>query len=632
MTLQEQYNKIKAGKGSKHIFLTEAKKQFSNMLTNPMGFEEASSILKQRGVITENYIDLQPINTIEASPKEEWENKFAQFLSEIKNEAKEENIKAEAKKVDKSVEEIQDHNFDYKDQKNLDNQIGQEVLNGIYFEAKQNPDKSLDELRKIVSKNLEKDRQYYMKNAAFGIEGLGYQETEVEEVSGKYKASGYSDKLKKLVKESLIKEDHTDNPNDKYLKSIKTIIQFPDVQEDPDPHFSMGRGELVWNYLTQEFPELNRIGEEEWMQINSLVYQELKKQGLNEDHTANPNDKYVVRPCKNKQEPWAVWEGEKRVKGFANKPDAKAFADKKNKEQGLKEIGMFLDPIGWKKSPPSDNIYTKKFVKATDKPGVYVYNIFKHGKLVKTIQAREGDANAWINNAMQKDKEQGLNENESQETGLIIKGKTDLDNIDIKRTLDNSDLYYEWDSVEKYFFLPEEEDLYGALEAEIDQLLSQTEATYYIEGIFNEAKLNESYDEFQRDDKGSKDVTEKDKGEEEAYGAGVKKGEKIEKKKMKSESLDDKLNEIDRQSQIVALEAKLDTMDEMIEAKNTRLNMIDEDANLAELVDKTKIKQMQKEIKILEKRKIKMEKMYEKMCGKSYTKEEIVDETYEADE
>ena len=101
---------------------------------------------------------------------------------------------------------------------------------------------------------------------------------------------------------------------------------------------------------------------------------------------------------------------------------------------------------------------------------------------------------------------------------------------------------------------------------------------------------------------------------------------------MKSESLDDKLNEIDRQSQIVALEAKLDTMDEMIEAKNTRLNMIDEDANLAELVDKTKIKQMQKEIKILEKRKIKMEKMYEKMCGKSYTKEEIVDETYEADE
>ena len=35
---------------------------------------------------------------------------------------------------------------------------------------------------------------------------------------------------------------------------------------------------------------------------------------------------------------------------------------------------------------------------------------------------------------------------------------------------------------------------------------------------------------------------------------------------------------------------------------------------------------MQKEIKLLEKRKKKMEKMYEKMCGTSRKKEEIVDE------
>ena len=36
--------------------------------------------------------------------------------------------------------------------------------------------------------------------------------------------------------------------------------------------------------------------------------------------------------------------------------------------------------------------------------------------------------------------------------------------------------------------------------------------------------LNESYDEFQRDDKGSKDVTAKDTGEEDAYGAGFEAG------------------------------------------------------------------------------------------------------------
>jgi len=54
--------------------------------------------------------------------------------------------------------------------------------------------------------------------------------------------------------------------------------------------------------------------------------------------------------------------------------------------------------------------------------------------------------------------------------------------------------------------------------------------------------------------------------------------------------------------------------------------MVSEDENLAELMDKKKLKAMQKEVKILEKRKAKMEKMYEKMAGKKYQREEIVDE------
>jgi hypothetical protein len=102
---------------------------------------------------------------------------------------------------------------------------------------------------------------------------------------------------------------------------------------------------------------------------------------------------------------------------------------------------------------------------------------------------------------------------------------------------------------------------------------------------------------------------------------------KPEKKKVKKESLDADLAKIDTQAGIVAMEAKLDRVSEMISTKMERLNMIGEDANLAELVDKGKMKDMQKEIKVLEKVKSKMEKMYEKMTGgKSYTKE-IVDES-----
>ena len=89
------------------------------------------------------------------------------------------------------------------------------------------------------------------------------------------------------------------------------------------------------------------------------------------------------------------------------------------------------------------------------------------------------------------------------------------------------------------------------------------------------------------------------------------------------------LAEIDKQSAIVAMEAKINKLAEMIEAKTTRLNMVSEDENLSELIDKKRVKEMQKEIKILEKEKSKMEKMYEKMGAK---KKEVVKEEDPVDE
>lgn len=60
---------------------------------------------------------------------------------------------------------------------------------------------------------------------------------------------------------------------------------------------------------------------------------------LGEDHSGNPKDKYTVKKCQKKQgEPWAVWEGDVRVKGFKSKQEAQKFADKENKEQSLNEM------------------------------------------------------------------------------------------------------------------------------------------------------------------------------------------------------------------------------------------------------------------------------------------------------
>ena len=52
---------------------------------------------------------------------------------------------------------------------------------------------------------------------------------------------------------------------------------------------------------------------------------------IKEDHTQNPGDRYVVKPCKMRG--YAVWEGSEKVKMFADKARAVAFADERNKKE-----------------------------------------------------------------------------------------------------------------------------------------------------------------------------------------------------------------------------------------------------------------------------------------------------------
>lgn len=106
----------------------------------------------------------------------------------------------------------------------------------------------------------------------------------------------------------------------------------------------------------------------------------------------------------------------------------------------------------------------------------------------------------------------------------------------------------------------------------------------------------------------------------------MEKAFKDKKKKPKKESIDTKLAEIGKAGDVTKMEAQLEFLSNYISEKSDRVNSISEDENLSELVDKKKMKDMQREIKLLEKRKGKMEKMYEKMCGKKYKKAEMVDE------
>lgn len=202
-TLTEQYRSVKEGKGPKDVFLKEAKRQFPNLVTNAATFKEASTILKQKGIISENYVDLKPINNPIERKKEGFENAFANFLAEAE-------AKAEEKKVSKEVEEDASKNYDTSDKKDPNNMIFGQIQMGYYYEMKQekNADKTIDEIKDIVFKNLAKDPIYYTKNGQFGVE-VGYTDDNIalgvpEEPKGEYKSSGYG-KLKenKILDEAV---------------------------------------------------------------------------------------------------------------------------------------------------------------------------------------------------------------------------------------------------------------------------------------------------------------------------------------------------------------------------------------------------------------------------------------------
>jgi len=209
-TLQQQYLLIKEGKGNKDYFLKQARNLFPDFITSGNDYNSATQILKGKGILSEG---IGGIATLNPNSKPDWFKIFDTNLREavgVKN-TKEYGDQNEFEKVDKEVQDALDHNFDNKDEKNIDNVYGQSFLMGYYTEMKdpKNADKTVDELKQIVLKNMVKDVTYYNTKASFGVKDIGYTKDVVgggDPVApkGKYKSSGYGDMPKaKVVKEGI---------------------------------------------------------------------------------------------------------------------------------------------------------------------------------------------------------------------------------------------------------------------------------------------------------------------------------------------------------------------------------------------------------------------------------------------
>lgn len=369
-TLQEKYNAIQEGKFSKDQFLVEARMQQPQLVTRFNGYDDAVQILKNRGMIQETVKEAGKELTIQGLREG-----FANYDSHSEfgtatGTGKEDDtdyLKDLAAQSDTFEEFAQ----------GLKRLLGPSKTNYEGWRPTWERLRGIQEASYKVSKNS-KQAQHLKKGdiitsgdeiisvSAGAKTPAGKVEVTMKTKNGSTKTSIWGKTtmigVKPVTEAKLTKKSLTDyrykptNDMDKYpyeqiLRGLRVELEAVGVQGTPTPEeYSKALAKVSKNLAKDSIFYTNQLaGNNKKVDLHDKfvdatakntvdTFNGMKKiKDLKESHTGNPKDKYVVRPCKNKKEPWAVWEGEERVKGFATKEQAKEYADKQNKKQGLSE-------------------------------------------------------------------------------------------------------------------------------------------------------------------------------------------------------------------------------------------------------------------------------------------------------
>jgi hypothetical protein len=580
-TLQDQYLSIKEGKGHKGVFLTEAKRQFPNIVRNAATFDEAVASLKTKNIISENVLMVMPA-VMDRPKKESYETAFEAFLAEAKKKKDEdENVKAEEKKVSKPVEKDLEKNFDNSDEKNPDNMIFDQIMMGYYAEMKdpKNADKTMQELKDIVFKNLSKDPIYYTKDGQFGIKDLGYVTEhpglgEPKEAKGKYKSSGYGD-----LKESI----QPINEEDKLRKAIREMID-AELEEirgggnygmmTINTHTGGGERNLKMAYAPDVLDfrneaRLKRSGDLIWDDSqNKLFVSQRLFNNLAKLSPGNPTLQGIVRD--------AFQEKGKNKNKIRNiiKDLYPIFSQKNgtlsNPNPDVENSGTFISPISFSvERAPSDS-----------EKGYY-----KAGELLFFPYVKKGKKN----------------KDQSVEEGVLGVRDTDVSpgyfvDLPISYSDDKNVAHYS------------DDDRYSSQE----DLLDPEDYFEQIQGMSDGDAFNY------------------------LKGLGLGRGEILtvlkSRKSSLRESVEKDLADINKEAEHEVLQSKLDKIDALIDLRRSKLGKLDEDEDMKALTDKKKVKELEKDIKKLEVARNKVEKMMSKFKGKKSSNKKVIDEDEPIDE
>jgi len=582
-TLQDQYSLIKEGKGHKGVFLTEAKRQFPNIVRNAATFDEAVASLKTKNIISENVLMVMPA-VMDRPKKEAYETAFEAFLAEAKKKKDEdEKVKAEEKKVSKPVEEDLAHNFNYSDEKNPNNMIFGQIMMGYYAEMKdpKNSEKTMQELKDIVFKNLTKDPIYYTKNAQFGIKDLGYTDEAPalgipKEAKGKYKSSGYGD----------LNEGILDMFSSKPLGDVEAA-----------------KKDAIKAFRSWFRNHANRVG----------------LGGYDLEDTKQFSDDEIVRKAKgfgsnenNKNEMiYDLWKQSKHLfESIEESKLRKVIREIISEELGEAMYqGVSIKPSktgGGRKNVPSDVILTNDVIKTFDfsnpGPNTPAYDESIRIPHIKLTTSKETGKTSLLISDFLDIALKGITRGRTTRETELAK------NVLQKRQGDITDK--DWSMIraliKKY-----------AEPKSIPYPIGGGKTALYHEVIFPNTpeSLGDKFEtgfSLDKVDNGLK--------------INLPKIKKENTKESLYESVEKEIAEINKIAEYENLQSKLDKLEEAIEKRRSQLERLDEDEDMKALTDSKKVKSLHKDIKILESAKKKVEKMMSKFKGKKPEDKEVIDE------
>jgi len=611
-TLQDQYLLIKEGKGHKGVFLTEAKREFPHIVRTAATFEEAVASLKTKNIISENIFSVMPA-IMDRPKKESYETAFEAFLAEAKKskEEEDEKVKAEEKKVSKHVEEDLEKNFDNSNEKNPDNMIFDQIMMGYYAEMKdpKNADKTMQQLKDIVFKNLAKDPIYYTKDGQFGVKDLGYSVDhpglgEPKEAKGKYKSSGYGDlkENKDLEREArvmlsrisgisptMLKDYTKEELKDALKKASKERFGKEELDKLADQleETKCGYGDLKEsiNEVIYNDPQPNPLKDLTKMLVKAEINAELR--GHKFDFIIVDNDKYEI----------SLQDGMYRIRDLS-----------KVGSPILKDYKLPEEVVNYFKNLKSSSSSLPKEYRS-----MHIDRSLEETKLRKVIREMiEGEIEEMRHIGSMFQSKLGDNKKERQERDTPSSPQSQKIPSLVVKKLERRGLKME-DGVIKMPKLLQIQIQERPKQIDFIYDLKLNRATY---PKYNALADPANYITYDTNHYKFKNATLNDDGS-----ITIKQSTPL------KESVEKDLADINKEAEHEVLQSKLDKIDVLIDKRKAQLSKLDEDEDMKALTDKKKVKEIEKDIKKLEVARNKVEKMMSKFKGKKSEDKEVIDET-----